>query len=500
MSYPELARRTACKIFLNYRDVSADLEPNLTSLTYVDNEDEETDDLQLQLADADGLFAKSWFGDLVNFASVPPSGVTEYVVIEKAGLTVRSGAGEKYAKLGTLPYGARLPDADIATKWSKIAYSGKTGYVLASGLKKEMAEPSGGAPTDASALSIGDEVTVTGRPQYTSYGEGTPGAYVERYTGKVTYLNLREGVPYPVCVASLGWFSLADVGFGGSGDGGERKEGMKIQAVIAQLNRDGDGKDRELDCGFFELDSVKLSGPPTVVTIKATSLPYTSTIRKVKKTRSWENITLSEIAAEIAGKNGMTSMYLPHRQKLYKRVEQNDVSDIAFLEKLCADAGYRLKVANNILIVFDQIGDKTPVREITPESDFLKYSISTGKDSTYTSCRVSYYSPDGVLIEGYAYRDDYKEDNKNNEQLEIRQRVESVAEAEALAAAQLKKHNKFAVKPVFTFPGSPALQAGLTVRLTGWGALSGDYVIAKATHTVGSGYTTQIELREANGV
>ena len=45
---------------------------------------------------------------------------------------------------------------------------------------------------------------------------------------------------------------------------------MKIQAVIVQRNWDGDGKDRVLDCGEFELDSIKAAGPPATVTIKGT--------------------------------------------------------------------------------------------------------------------------------------------------------------------------------------------------------------------------------------
>ena len=48
----------------------------------------------------------------------------------------------------------------------------------------------------------------------------------------------------------------------------------------------------------------------------------------------------------------------------------------------------------------------------------------------------------------------------------------------------------------FTFPGNPALVAGVTVELKGWGAFDGKYIITQAVHTVsGSGYTTQIKLR-----
>ena len=67
--------------------------------------------------------------------------------------------------------------------------------------------------------AIGDRVTVTGRPQYTSYGDGTPGAYVENYEGIITHLNLRSGVPYPININSRGWFAENQVTKAGAGTG-----------------------------------------------------------------------------------------------------------------------------------------------------------------------------------------------------------------------------------------------------------------------------------------
>ena len=44
--------------------------------------------------------------------------------------------------------------------------------------------------------------------------------------------------------------------------------------------------------------------------------------------------------------------------------------------------------------------------------------------------------------------------------------------------------------------GNPALVAGVTVELDGWGPWSGKYVISQARHEIGAGgYTTGIEIR-----
>lgn len=85
--------------------------------------------------------------------------------------------------------------------------------------------------------------------------------------------------------------------------------GLAIQAVFVRENWNNDGKDTVLDCGQFELDSIKASGPPATITIKATSLPFNAQIRQTEKTKAWEAYTLSGIAQEMAGANGMACLY-----------------------------------------------------------------------------------------------------------------------------------------------------------------------------------------------
>ena len=130
-------------------------------------------------------------------------------------------------------------------------------------------------------------------------------------------------------------------------------KGAEISAVIVQKNWESDGKDRVLDCGVFEIDTVDGSGPPAKATIKAGSIPYSSTIRTQKKTKAWENYTLSGIANEIAGTNGLTCMFESASNPFYPRKEQMQESDITFLQRLCKAAGISLKVTAKIIVLFD---------------------------------------------------------------------------------------------------------------------------------------------------
>lgn len=277
--------------------------------------------------------------------------------------------------------------------------------------------------------------------------------------------------------------------------------GLKISAVYVRENWNGDGNDKLLDCGQFELDIVKASGPPSTITIKATSLPFNSQIRQTKKTKAWEACTLSSIVREMAGANGMACLYESTNDPYYERVEQYKASDIKFLSQLCHDAGISLKVTNNIIVLFDQVEyeQKNP-RFVVKRGDgsYTKYDLSVGKaDSEYTSCRVRYANPNtGSVIEGIAYVEDYKEDSDDNQQLEVTAAVSSIAEAQALAEKRLRLHNKYSKTVTFTFPGDPDKIAGVTVELTGWGAFDGKYIIKQSKHTLSnSGYTTQVAMR-----
>lgn len=516
MSDSSLARRTEIQVVFGGVDISASIKDYLISLTYTDNEEDETDDLQIKLQDREGVWRTKWLGQAIQAAAASPtsdlqsteeteSKTSQYKVIAKGGLNVHSRAGSQYFIYGSLAYGTIIEVSSISGGWANFRYSGKNAYVNAGYLQAvySSVQPN----SSGGGWNIGDAVTATGRPQYSSYGEGTPGKEVTKYQGTITYLNQKNGVPYPIHVGHLGWFAENQVQKVGPLQSAPPKEkdaskGLYIQATIIRQNWNGDGKDDKLESGQFELDSVNASGPPATVTIKGTSLPYNSTIRQTAKSKSWENYNLSGIVSEIAGKNGMASMYQCKSNPYYTRVEQYRMSDIAFLQKLCHDAGASLKVTNNIVVIFDQAEyeNKSPVRTIAhgEEGGYTKYKLATGENDVYTSCHVSYTGTSGKTISATAYVADYDKDNDSNQCLEIRQRVASQAEAMELAAKMLRLHNKYEFTATFTFPGDPKLLAGCTVDLTGFGAWNGRYIIKQAKHSIShSGYATQITLRKS---
>ena len=503
-----LARRTALRVVAAGVDISGDIAPYIESLTYTDNEEDETDDLQIVLSDAGGTLTTAWFQSREQDQSGERSAESgdaaeQWFVCAAAGAYLRTGRGAHYAPAAELPYGTIVEMIDSDGGWARVRHAGKTGYIMADCLKL-----AGGG---AAGISVGDEVTVTGTPQYTAYGEGKPGDAVTAYSGEVTRIN-DKGAPYPVYVGYLGWFAARDVrkigerraesgdtrrsggggsmavGVGGSFLGGVTK-GLRLSAAIQSSYG-------TMDCGQFELDSVTASGPPAKISLKCTALPYDSSIRQTDKSKAWENYDLQGIAEEIAGRNGMACIFTGDNNPSYERVEQYKQSDIVFLRKLCKDAGCCLKCYNNIVNVIDGawIDAQPPCFHIDRNgSNYIKYSLKTGKGDTYSDCEVTWTTADGECITGTATA----EDVSDGQTLKITQKVSSVAEADALAEKELYNANKKELTANFTLMGNPALCAGIAVSLSGFGDWSGKYIIKKAVHSVGNGgYTTQIELRQ----
>lgn len=459
---------------------------------------------------------------------------TSYKVTASQGVNMLTSANTKGKLIMKISYGSIVTVSSFSDGWAKVTFGGSSGWIKSKNLvlvgsngssdgdtdnytsrqnapmKMRRNAPvtySGGGTNNNGGWTIGEEVIANGCPQYDSWGIGKPGVYLTNFRDKVTNLNFDGGASYPICVGVYGWYKpeqLTRVSGGQNNENGGGNSGgtsKKITAAIICQNRRDDGREERFECGEFELDAVSVDGPPQTVTIKATSLPYSNKIRQTIKSKSWENTDFKAIASEIASNNGMGLTFDTSFNPSYERIEQRRQSDIAFLSKLCHDAGASLKITDNCIVIFSQekYEGKTSIRTITyKDGTYTKYRLGTGTNSTYNCCRVSYTAPDGTVITATEYAENYREDETKAQTLEVRQKVGSIAEAQNLAHQMLRLHNKFQYEADFTFPGDPALAAGCVVTLEGFGAWNGRYIIKQARHSIGnSGYITQIKLRKA---
>lgn len=432
MSDVDSLRRTKVSVSVNNVDITEDIQDHFLSLSFTDNEDGESDDLEIKLADRDNEIVTGWLD-------------TEITKRGKKNTSCPYAEPSKTLKSGS---------SGTGVKWLQWYLNKVSGAGL----------------------------TINGK-----FSTAVKNA-VKKYQKK-------KGLTQSGTVNSALRSKLKS-------DYNNKNSNMTITATITQKNWNSDGKDVKLSCGTFECDEVSMSGAPQTVTLRGTSLSYSSNARKVKKTRYWESITLLGIAKSIAKKCGYDVMYLTQKSVSYTRKYQNNLTYIKFLQKLCTAAGLSLKVRDSTLIIFDkqEYESKTETRKIKRgDGSYGSYTMTAKlADLEYYSCKVTYTTSAGKKIE-YTYTPSCYKYNKDKVLTVSNEAVSTKAEAKQLAIARLREANKGEKEISFTMAGDVTLCAGLTVKVSGWGAFDGKYIIETAKHTVSksAGYQTTIKLRES---
>lgn len=435
MSDRTLARRTAVKLYFKGRDISKDLSKYLLSLSFTDKEEDETDDISISLDDREGKWIKDWLN--TNKAT--------------------------------------------QTKTETVTTQGE--------------------------IKVGNIVQFKGGPVYISSMAAAPTVTRGASKCKCTIAN-SNAHPYHLISQDgarvYGWVNASDV----EGETvtttkttkvSEKRafKGTEIHAMVIQKNPYSDGKDKVLDCGVFEIDSVNYTGPPQKLTIKATSIPYKAKLRQTKYNRQWENTTLKNMAEKIAKRSNMKLMYLSNANPVYKRKEQANMTDIAFLKKMCKRAGISLKVTSKTIVLFDaaDFEKKAEVKKIKAgKGNIISYNFTTKTaDTAYSSCHVIYTDPNTKETIEATYTPENA--NSDGQTLEVKRKVSSVAEAKELARKSLRAKNKGETTAEFTLVGDVDYVAGITVRVYGYGEFNGKYIVEQATHNITGGYKVQIKLR-----
>lgn len=267
------------------------------------------------------------------------------------------------------------------------------------------------------------------------------------------------------------------------------KTGDTLTAAIKVYDWEREGDNRTLDCGFFILDNYSFSWWPMTGTISAVSVPADSAFRATQRTKTWEKATLQAIGNEIAARAGITLAWDVEGEPItVESVEQSEQTDCEFYMSLCEEYGLSMKVYAQKIVVYDreQYKEKEVAGTIR-ESEIESGSWNTTLDGTYTGGEYTYTDPNteeeikvtvgtGTRI----LKQSGKADNK--------------ADAERKITAAVANANHGATTLSLTIMGRPDLVASQCVTVVGIGRLSGKYFIDSITHTVGGGYTMDMEL------
>lgn len=269
-------------------------------------------------------------------------------------------------------------------------------------------------------------------------------------------------------------------------------KGDTLKATIIDTQ---DTQSTELYCGTFFIDEIESSGPPSVFKIKGVSVPINNSIRRDKKTKAWEDSSLSEIAGAISSEAGLELFFDVNTDPNHDRIDQREESNLAFLNRLCENEAFSLKVADNKIIIFSQqkFEQGAPVFTIKKgDSQLLSYSFKSQAFDLYKQCTVSYLDPDTQEVITHTATDPNVTEGQKTK---IVKRASSFAEAKRLAEAELRRRNKYEVAANFELKGSTEIVAGVVFKAEGFGKFDNNYIIEDARHSVNNGYTLSITAR-----
>lgn len=268
--------------------------------------------------------------------------------------------------------------------------------------------------------------------------------------------------------------------------------------------------------GLFEIDEIEASGLPNMVKIKAVSVPNNTTLRGVIVTKHWEKVTIQQVAKEKADNAKLELHYETEENPVLDRIEQTELSDLAFLNKLCTDHGLTLKVTDGTIVIFDEKkleevepqvcfvrpgnGKQTPAVNTTTDTtkpqlryiEVTSWSFSTSLRDIYKSCRVEYQKGKKKEKIVGTFTDPNKTDGKT---LVVKEEVTDQAEAIRKARKALRDKNKEEIQARMDLPGDTDLCSGTTVQVQGFGKFDGKYLMTTVRHSLGGQYKCSIAMR-----
>jgi len=281
------------------------------------------------------------------------------------------------------------------------------------------------------------------------------------------------------------------------------KKGASLEVALLISAGWGSNSATKRKLGYFEIDEISGDGPPNKASIKAISVPESSSFRGEKKSRSWENTTFKKVVQDIAKKNGLGTYFQSSEYPDYDRLDQEYESDGAFLYRLCNEAGFALKIANKKVCVIDEahLERKSTVQTINRTDQLVKrYSYKDSSSGTYKACTVAYTVKKKVknktVSQTLKYTFSPKKPPNTGRVLFVNEEVTSLAAAKRLAKKKLRDANKEATTISITFAGIINLYAGQTVQIKGFGSLDGKYIITSLNGNTGSGSETSIDFRK----
>ena len=164
--------------------------------------------------------------------------------------------------------------------------------------------------------------------------------------------------------------------------------------LLVGIHEELENETNFLDLGTFYVDEPTFEDQK--LTLKCLALPLDQNIRDQKNSVAWERVTLKELVMQIANKHEMNAE-LYAENVFFERLDQNQETDLAFINRVVKEIGLNMKVSDDKIIIFDDEEiEKNDTIEVFNIKDYRIRSFSLKKKNKeiYDKVEVSYYDPD----------------------------------------------------------------------------------------------------------
>lgn len=219
--------------------------------------------------------------------------------------------------------------------------------------------------------------------------------------------------------------------------------------------------------------------------IEAIAADFMSSL-KDHKSRSHVKLSYRQIIENIAKEHGLNVKINFERSNEVVELEQHDMSDAAFCEKIANDLDLTFSIKNQTMIFIDRDKATDRVEYSLSEDDYLELNFEQTEVTNYASCEVTWRDTkagqDKVTVAG------------SGTPVLKRQIFSADSEAEALKIAQSYLQNKqnSSFKGNVRCMGVPFFAGGyLNLQIEGEAKRA---IIKKITHTINKAWISDIEF------
>lgn len=252
-----------------------------------------------------------------------------------------------------------------------------------------------------------------------------------------------------------------------------------IDARLCVENWNGDGDNRSIACGQFEIDSFGASAYPSTVSIEGISIPIRTDFNVTTKNKDFSDTTVRDILTGICRDAGIELVYEATNYSIAE-TEQTGQTDMAFAFEMCQDYNLALKLYNRKMVVYDQTDYERKAAAYTIyAADMESYSYQRANTNLYDSVQIQYTNPDNDETLTYSYQVPGSEGKRT---LYINEQVDSYRDAEIRAKSRLLENLRGAVSLSARVKGDVRHMAARNVNISGLGKLDGTYFIDRVTH------------------